>query len=340
MRKPSCRSVSGFTLVELLVVIALIAILIGLILPAVQAAREAARRVSCTNNLKQQALGLLNFEGVYNRFPPAHCIGKGASWGLAYRREEPPGNYDARGWPKAGPYWSWTMRIAPFLEYNNLYNSTNLNAWPWWQKMPGEGNPARNVVGYRCPTFVCPSDARGDAVWMDGKGNESMITSYLGVNGRNQFQEVGGQDGVLYVNSKVRVSGITDGLSNTLLIGERPPSHNLLFGWQWAGAGGSPDKVWFGTTDVVLGVHEFASYPDDEKPLVEYFRPGTSNDPTNVHRYHFWSQHVGGGMWALSDGSVRFMAYDADSPSSNASSPSVLERLATRANAEILTTTD
>ncbi len=327
----------GFTIVELLVVIAIIGILVGLLLPAVQAAREAARRIQCSNNLKQQALALHNFEGSNKRFPSATCIGRGPGWGLAYLRDDPPGGYESRqGWPTEGPIWSWTMRIAPYLEYANLYNATDLHAWPWWQKIrTADGEGTVNAVGYRCPMFVCPSDTRGTHVWTDGSGNEAMVSSYLGVNGRNQFKEVGGQDGILYVNSSVRFGGITDGTSNTLLIGERPPSNNLLYGWQWAGVGSSPQKVYFGTTDVVLGVHEYLSYPDAASPTTDYFRPGETNDPSNLHRYHFWSLHPGGGMWAMADGSVRFMPYGIDSRSQSPTDQTILTKLASRAGGEV-----
>jgi prepilin-type N-terminal cleavage/methylation domain-containing protein/prepilin-type processing-associated H-X9-DG protein len=335
--RQSCGSRDAFTLVEILVTLAIMTILVGLLLPAVQAAREAARRVQCSNNLKQQALALHNFESVRKRLPSATCIGTGTRWGLAYRRDAPPGGLDPRqGWPTEGPIWSWTMRIAPYLEYANLYNATDLQQWPWWQKIrTANGQGEINAVGYRCPTFVCPSDTRGMQVWSDGRGNEAMVASYLGVNGRNQFQEAGGQDGLLYVNSKVRFASITDGTSQTLMIGERPPSNNLLYGWQWAGVGSSPERVYFGTTDVVLGVHEYISYPDAANPRTDYFRPGATEDPQNLHRYHFWSLHPGGGNWAMADGSVRFLAYEIDAGGHARTSDTVLTRLATRAAGEV-----
>ena len=193
-----------------------------------------------------------------------------------------------------------------------------------------------DLVGARSPVFICPSDTRGEATWSDGT-HEATITSYLGVNGRNQFQEEGGQDGILFVNSGVELRDIRDGTSNTLLIGERPPSTNLLYGWQWAGIGSSPENVWFGTTDVVLGVHEFASYPG-RTPVTDYFRHGDQDDPDNLHRYHFWSQHPGGGNWARGDGSVGFQTYEVDNSSNetNGGSPTVLGKLATRHGGETI----
>ncbi len=126
---------------------------------------------------------------------------------------------------------------------------------------------------------------------------------------------------------------ITDGTSNTLMIGERPPSVTLEYGWQWAGAG---DPPYFGATDVVLGVLERPFVPT-AKP--DFYRPGTIQDPSDLHRYHFWSLHPGGGNWALSDGSVKFIAYTAGGPQSSTVTPifpvSIIEAMATRAGGEV-----
>lgn len=323
---------NAFTLVELLVVIAIIGILIGMLLPAVQYVREAARKTSCANSLRQQALALHNYESTYEMFPSALCLGEGFGWGDAsLEREVPPGGYDDFGFPNAGPLWSWSMRIAPYIDFGALYEDADLGAWPWWQQLPGNRG---DVVGVRCPIFLCPSDVRNSAVWRNGAGHEAMVTSYLGVNGRNQFKETGGQDGILYVNSQVTFGNITDGSSNTLLIGERPPSDNLLYGWQWAGIGASPSGSWFGTTDVVLGVHEHATLPGTGTPVTDYFRPGEASDPSNLHRYHFWSSHPGGGQWAFADGSVRFLRYAIDNP--GGVELTLLEKLASRFDGEMV----
>ena len=210
------------------------------------------------------------------------------------------------------------MRIAPFIEMNSLYESVDLHAWPWWQPYPDGTDPN----GFVCPTFVCPSDARG-GIQANYGANKVALTSYLGVSGRNQFREAAGQDGILYVNSTVNMAAVVDGTSNTLMIGERPPSNNQVYGWQWAGAG---DVPYFGAADVVLGVLERAMVPT---AAPDFFREGTINDPADIHRYHFWSLHPGGALWALADGSVRFLGYQAGGPQ-NASSPTVVEAMATR----------
>jgi hypothetical protein len=146
---------------------------------------------------------------------------------------------------------------------------------------------------------------------------------YLAVSGRNQFKEApaNGQDGMVYVNSSVRLAAVTDGTSNTLLIGERTTSNTLLFGWQWAGAG---DPPYFGATDVALGVFE---RPLDPATTPDYFRMGKTLD-----RYHFWSLHPGGANWALTDGSIRFMSYNAAGPENVNSG--VIGAMATRAGGE------
>ena len=115
---------------------------------------------------------------------------------------------------------------------------------------------------------------------------------------------------------------------------ERPPSTNLDYGWQWAGSGDSP---YFGACDVVLGVNERAGDPS-AKP--DFFRPGTIIDPTDSHRYHFWSLHPGGGNWAIADGSVRFLSYGAGGPQAVATTstpamPTIIEAMATRAGGEV-----
>jgi prepilin-type N-terminal cleavage/methylation domain-containing protein len=339
--EPNKRHGRGFTLVELLVVIAIIGILIGMLLPAVQQVREAARRIDCGNHLRQISLALLSYESGNQTLPPGHLINP--QWPrVRFDVDPPPGGLDFSGIPrpqpeeanpKRGPFWSWMMRVAPFMEMDNIYNSVEINRWPWWQTQ----EDGTTINGISVPGYVCPSETRGLAVWTDAQGREAAITSYLGVSGRDSYQETGGQDGIIYCNSSTTISDIRDGTSNTLMVGERTPSANLLYGWQWAGAGANL----LGETDVVLGVHEriaVAPNADPNNSETDFFRPGVSDDPLNLHRFHYWSFHPGGGMWARADGSVHFHSYAVDrgNNGSNGFEPTVLEQLATRNGGEVV----
>jgi prepilin-type processing-associated H-X9-DG protein len=202
-------------------------------------------------------------------------------------------------------------RILPFLEQNALYQQINFNTTPWWQH-PINETPM--------PLFVCPADIRGELIANYG-GNAVAMTDYIAVSGTDQLAF----DGVLHVNSSHKMLEILDGTSNTLLVGERPPSTDLVYGWWFAGAGTSP--AYFGTTDVCLGVNEIINFPTTPYSRDTY-RAGQLNDPGSLDKWHFWSLHSGGANFLLADGSARFITYSV--------SQTVINAAATRNGGEAL----
>jgi type II secretory pathway pseudopilin PulG len=330
----------AFTLSELLVVIAILAILIALLLPAIWKVRATEARLGCAGNLKQLGLALHNYEDIHGAFPPACCIG--GPWppdrGLGYYTPPfnvPPNPY--LNYRYGQQFFTFITRILPQLEQDEIYSRIDWNAWPWFQGTPGN---YLNAVPLKI--VQCPSDPRARQLWTSDSGEgaamsalhrsnqrglssqyAAALTSYLAVNGTNQLR----YDGVLHVNGRVRLTSITDGTSNTVMVGERPASPDLFWGWWFAGIGEWP---WFGAPDVVLGVEEIDVNipPQTEYSAHEFYRCGDLNDPNYYHRWHHWSTHASGGNWLLSDGSVRFITY--------AAGKTVLPALATRSGGEVV----
>jgi prepilin-type N-terminal cleavage/methylation domain-containing protein/prepilin-type processing-associated H-X9-DG protein len=345
----------GFTLIELLVVIAIIGVLVGLLLPAVQKVREAANRIHCLNNLKQIGLALHNYHDSYGRFPPS-----------LDEAIYPPIAAQAWGAPRKGwtTYWSWLAYILPFIEQNNLWNEAD--AWahigggdtsiysvghwvPWGYFWDGYAIPTNPALGTPMKTYVCPSEPRNLTVEYQnfGPGADAnclvAFTEYLGVDGiqgqdaNSTAWPVGDKSGIL-VNSgwdrarRINIASISDGTSNTLMVGERPPAVDFLFGWWFAGSGFD----WSGVGDISLGARETVYAQNIAAsnigttfyscPLSKVgFQPGTIDDPCD--QVHFWSWHPGGANWLWSDGSARFISYEMNE---------VLPQLCTRNGGEVV----
>src|SRR5262249_16574833 len=150
--------------------------------------------------------------------------------------------------------------------------------------------------------FICPADGRTNGV-VQPEGFDVAFTHYLGVIGKDN----GARDGVLYLDSRVRLGDITDGTSHTLAVGERPPSPANRFGWWYAGVGQQFD----GDADMVLGVAGYrTTFRAPTCPHGPYaFSAGRDSEMCDT--FHFWSQHSGGAHFLMSDGSVHFLPYAA-----------------------------
>ena len=174
----------AFTLIELLIVIAIIAVLIALLLPAIQSAREQARRTQCLNNLLQLGLALGNYASTHSVLPPGVVNATGPITNV-------PGGY----------HHGWTVQILPFLGQSNIYNHINIR-----ESVYADSN--LTVRGVHVSTFICPSDGRPGP------------TSYAGCHHDVEAAIAADNHGVLYLNSHVRFDEITDGIAQTILLGE------------------------------------------------------------------------------------------------------------------------
>lgn len=323
----------GFTLIELLVVIAIIAILIGLLLPAVQKVRESAARAQCTNNLKQIGLALHNYHDTNNSFPPGYI----------------DGNTDPNSTPDndVGPGWGWASLLLPYVEQQNVYNQINFSVGV------GHGTNAA-ICQMQLKIYQCPSDGvqQNFTVWPT-----SVVVAhgnYVGCNGWEEcFTGAGGNPaggsgtdgltggfgaagvGLFWRNSHNRIANVSDGLSNTIVVGERCAAHSPS---TWTGAvTGGQCPAWMSTLPWTTPyspppgpAYDNADY--DEALVLAHCNathlPSADNpiyDPDT-----FWSMHTPrGANFLFGDGSVHFLGSSID--------PMTYQYLATIAGGEIST---
>ncbi len=293
---------AGFTLVELLVVIAIIAILIGLLLPAVQKVRESAARLKCTNNLKQLALALHQYE--------------------SHRGHLPAGQYADDS--KIGkPYTGWTLETLDGIEQASLYSmATSAFALaPFPFDVNGPHVPVFQTV---VKTFICPSDSRLGIPHIPENNIISIaLTSYVGSAGRADRP----LSGVLHFESQTKFTSITDGTSQTLLLGERPPPPTYRLGFWYAGSAASPT----GEAGLIMSTDNLVQpnfkYPFAVTPPTGRLIFAAGRFDNEWNGLHYWSPHPGGANFAFADGSVRFLSYGANN---------ILPQLATRATGEVV----
>ena len=284
----------GFTLIELLVVIAIIAILIALLLPAVQQAREAARRTQCRNNLKQIGLAMHNYEGTHLVFPIGHQY-TGTFDGNASNAE-------------GGSGFAWSYYILPYIDQAPLASKFD-TSFPLSNDAYAQSNDTagsnRELAGTALPVFLCPSStapgtrdfgAAGDT----GRILPQAVTTYKASAGSffNNSQGTANQNqrrfnGLFYRDSAIRFRDIVDGASNTLAAGET--NWELTTGMRV-----------YGTVNPSLGYARGAS--NGLMSNAEFGINPPANAIGNIRNSGWHSAHEGGAFFAFADGSVRFLS--------------------------------
>jgi prepilin-type N-terminal cleavage/methylation domain-containing protein/prepilin-type processing-associated H-X9-DG protein len=294
----------GFTLIELLVVIAIISVLIALLLPAVQAAREAARRAQCSNNLMQLGMSLQNYEAAYERLPPGVV------------NDTDPVLDQAKGY-----HFGWLAQILPFCEQRNIYNHLNFK----FSVYDTANSTCRTIM---VDGFLCPSDLGN----MRRGSTGLAMTSYAGCHNDVEAPISAKNNGVLYLNSAIRLDDVTDGTSQTIFAAEKR-NDGLDQGWA-SGTRASLRNTGSRSGPLRGGRVSFTVQSDDDgtgaagSSVEKIFELADGEKADALFVGGFGSQHPGGHNVAFGDGSVRFLKSSA--------SPHVRRLLGNRADGDLL----
>jgi len=293
----ACRNRRGFTLIELLVVIAIIAILIGLLLPAVQKVREAAARMSCSNKMKQLGLALHNYHDTNNRFPSAATIGPAGS-----------GAFVTGGGTRGAP---WSVLVLPFLEQTALFSQFNTATGDFGGLFSFDNGANQSALQRtRLTAYECPSDPNSNAANQNSNyfacigGGAPGSNCTTGVCTPAASYRYAADNGIMCVNSKNTFASITDGTSNTFLLGEsrymQLASGNSTFYATWATAYYTSGGPYYPNGAAAANA-----------PNSNNCRPATASchDSSGLS---FGSYHTGGANFLMGDGSVRFIQNSID----------------------------